>query len=260
MSTNPPGQYATDHNLAARQRLWAISRREPAFDLFSWAISLADITHGGTQRVLDVGCRNGPYEAVLHASGHAGLRVAVDLSAGMLAHVHHAARLQADVQALPLASVAFDVVLAPHMLYHVPDVALAAAEIRRVLQPGGVCVAVTNGVSNLAELRTLVETAVGTGWEMVRPADVRFSLENGSDLLSTAFEAVTRVDCPWSSIVVTDVDALADYVASVADHYEAEVSQPWVNVVARVRDMAADALASTGELRFTTAVGAFVCR
>ena len=60
------------------------------------------------------------------------------------------------------------------MLYHVPDIALAAAEARRVLRPGGVFVAVTNGRAHLAELRTLVEAAVGTGWRMEAPAATAF--------------------------------------------------------------------------------------
>jgi len=34
-------------------------------------------------------------------------------------------------------------VLAVHMLYHVPDREAAARELRRVLAPEGVCVAVT---------------------------------------------------------------------------------------------------------------------
>jgi SAM-dependent methyltransferase len=259
VSANPPNQYATDRNLVARQRLWSTSRREPTFELFPWILDLAGIGPGGNQRVLDVGCGNGAYEQELRARGHRGLRIAVDLSAGMLPHVRDASKVCADVQALPFIFGGFDTVFAPHMLYHVPNVRAAASETRRVLRPDGLLVAVTNGVSNLIELRTLVEDAVGTGWAMVRPADLRFSLENGADLLSSSFQTVTRVDCPPSQIVVTDIDALADYVASVADHYEAEVEPPWADVVERVRDLAGAALSSEGELRFNTAVGAFVC-
>lgn len=260
MSINPPTQYATDRNLAARQRLWTTCRREPAFDLMPWVIDLAGISPGGTQRVLDVGCGNGAYEAVLRARRHRGLRVALDLSAGMLAQVEDAARLQADVERLPLAAGAFDVVLAPHMLYHVPDIPSALREVRRVLRPGGVFVAVTNGVANLAELRDLIERAVGNGYQMRRPADTQFSLEEGDAVLRQAFGSVTRVDCPRCDLVVDDVDALADYVASIADFYEAHAGRPWAEVVERVRDLGAGIVAREGEIRFSTAVGAFVCR
>ena len=77
-----------------------------------------------------------------------------DLSPGML----HSARplagsdplLVADAQALPFPCDAFDVTLAMHMLYHVPDRALAIAELRRVLRPDGVALVVTNSQRHFA--------------------------------------------------------------------------------------------------------------
>jgi SAM-dependent methyltransferase len=260
MAMNPPSQYATDGNLAARQRLWSTSRRVPEFDLFTWVLDVAGITEGLSQRVLDVGCGNGAYERALANRGHRGPRVAVDLSPGMLVHVTDAAVVLADVQALPFSEESFDLILAPHMLYHVPDIEVAAREIRRVLHPEGLFVAVTNSVANLQELRALVEAAVGTDWRMLRPADQHFSMEGGAALLSTAFESVVRVDCPRSDLVVTDVDALVDYVVSVGDHYEDEVGVSWVEVAKRVHVLANEALAADGELRFSTGAGAFICR
>jgi SAM-dependent methyltransferase len=260
MTMNPPSQYATDRNLASRQRLWSTSRRVPEFDLFSWVLDLAGITQGQTQSILDVGCGNGSYERALVSRRHSGLRVAIDLSAGMLPLVTDATVVLADVQALPFSGACFDLVLAPHMLYHVPDIDIAAREIRRVLRPDGLFVAVTNSVSNLQELRALAEAAVGTDWRMLRPSDQRFSMENGGELLSPAFDSVVRVDCPRSDLVVTDVDALAEYVASVADHYEAQIDVPWTEVVSRVRDLASAAVATQGALKFSTGAGAFICR
>ena len=262
MAMNPQSQYATDRNLASRQRLWSTSRRVPEFDLFAWVLDLAGIGQGvsQSQSILDVGCGNGAYERTLAERGHRGLRVAVDLSAGMLPLVTEAVVVLADVQALPFSRDRFDLVLAPHMLYHVPDIECSAGEIRRVLHPKGLFVAVTNSVSNLQELRALVEAAVGSDWRMLRPADQRFSMEGGAALLSSAFESVVRVDCPPSDLVVTDVDALAEYVASVADHYEDQVDVPWEEVVRRVHDLASAALSTDGELKFSTGAGAFVCR
>jgi hypothetical protein len=61
-------------------------------------------------------------------------------------------------------------------------------------------------------------------------------------------------------VVVTDLDAVVGYVASVGDHYEAEVDRPWSDVVDRVGELVAATLASGRPLRFTAAAGAFVCR
>jgi ubiquinone/menaquinone biosynthesis C-methylase UbiE len=45
----------------------------------------------------------------------------------------------ADAQSLALRSGAFDAAIAPHMLYHVPDVQMAVRELRRVVRPRGDC-------------------------------------------------------------------------------------------------------------------------
>jgi hypothetical protein len=132
--------------------------------------------------------------------------------------------------------------------------------MRRVLRAGGVMVAVTNSCDNLAELRAMVEAAAGGGWRMRRPADERFSMEAGAEPLSHGFASVARVDCPPSALVVDDADAVADYVASTADHYRETLDRPWSEVVGGVRERSAAAIAAGGELRFASAVGAFVCR
>jgi SAM-dependent methyltransferase len=258
--TNRKSQYATEGNLASRQRLWSTSRRVPNFDFISWVLDLAGVGQGGTQRVLDVGCGNGIYVRAFVKRGHRGPRVAVDLSAEMLQLVSDAAVVPADVQSLPFSSSSFDLVLAPHMLYHVPDIEVAASEIRRVLHPEGLFVAVTNSVSNLHELRALVEAAVGTGWRMIQSSAQHFNLEGGAALLSSAFESVVRLDCPPSHLVVTNVNVLTDYVASVADPYETQLDVPWSEVVHRVSELASAAMSRDGELRLSTGVGAFVCR
>ncbi|HUS62673.1 MAG TPA: methyltransferase domain-containing protein, partial [Acidimicrobiales bacterium] len=206
-SVNSAAQYATDANLAARQRLWS-SGRQPPFDMFGWVLDLAGLQGGAGERILDVGCGNGNYEKALATRGHSGPVVAMDLSLGMLATISSPTRLRADAQSLPLRTGCVDVVLAPHMLDHVPDIGRAATEMRRVLRPGGTCVAVTNGDGNLREVRHLVEQSIGGGWTMKRFSDV-FSLENGASQLAVAFDNIVKVDCPPGQVVVTDADGLA---------------------------------------------------
>ncbi len=148
------------------------------------------------------------------------------------------------------------------MLYHVDDRATAAREIRRVLRPSGVLVAVTKGESNHPELVELVEEVVGNGWRWLRPSDIAFSLENGARQLRVAFDWVERVDCPPVVVTVTDADALADYLASGRDHYAPQVAAwtTWHEVVDECRQRAARIIESRGGFQITGSMGAFLCR
>ena len=262
VSLNPPTQYMTDANLRARQRLW--EHQQPPFDLVSWVLELAELGPDSTDRVLDVGCGNGLYLARLRSWGiHS---TGCDLSPGML----HAARTagaslaNADVTRLPLKDAAFDVALAPHMLYHVADRLTAAAELRRVTKPDGRCVVVTNGAEHMRSLRSLVEAAVRVatpGWEMRNPSTHAFSLENGEAQLRSAFAEVVCVRATGAApVVLTDASVAADYVASIEDHYQPETARPWVEVVDEVRTSVQDELDTRGSFVVQGHSGAFVCR
>lgn len=48
--------------------------------------------------------------------------------------------IDVDIMAIPFASATFDVVVANHVMEHVSDDGVAAAEIRRILKPGGIAI------------------------------------------------------------------------------------------------------------------------
>lgn len=254
VDASPATQYATDANLRARQALWEISPREPPFALFPWVLDLADIHDG--DRVLEVGCGNGGYLALVEAVG-------LDASVGMVRVAHQRARgpvMCGDAEQLPFRDASFDAVLAPHMLYHVDDRRAAILELRRVSKLDGRCVVVTNSARCHRELVDLIEGVVGHGWRLRRPA-VRFSLENGEEQLRAGFGRVERVDAPFGVVSVRDATALGDYVASMGDHYETEVAQwtTWDAVVTECRHRAAEVIATRGSFEISARVGAFVC-
>ena len=261
MSLNPPTQYAGDGNLRARQRLW--DHQDPWFDIVGWVLGLAGLDGEFDGRVLDVGCGNGMYLRELRRRGTAA--VGCDLSIGMLrASADHPGLVNADVTCLPFGDDSFDVVLAPHMLYHVEDRATAAHELRRVLAADGVCVVVTNGAEHMRALRSLVEAAVRRAtpdWEMRNPSTHAFSLDNGAAQLGVAFadvECIRPVDV--APVRLTDAGIAADYVASVADHYQAQTDRPWSEVVDDVRAEVQRTIDTDGEFVVQGSSGAFVCR
>lgn len=257
MRLNPETQYATDRNLRARQRLW--ESQEPPFDIIGWVLDLAGVTP--QTRVLDVGCGNGTYLARLCGRGIDA--VGADLSTGMLRAAPAGVPLvNADARSLPVRDAAFDIVLAPHMLYHVPNRAQAAVELGRVLDHAGTCVVVTNGIHHLRTLRDLIEAAAtpDRSWAMKNPSIRAFSLENGAAQLQHAFTSVELIRPQFvAPAVVRDPQVVADYAASVADHYEHEIERSWTAVVDDVRAAAREIIETEGALTVSGDVGAFFC-
>ncbi len=259
MTPNPPLQYGNDRNLRARQQLW--EHQVPRFDLAAWVLDLASVGPG--MRVLDVGCGNGMYLKALRARSVDA--IGCDLSIGMLATARtHGTVANMDVCALALRDETFDVVLAPHMLYHVEQRAVAAHELRRVLKPGGTCIVITNGSDHMRVLREIVEAAVRRGtphWEWRNPSTHAFSLENGAAQLAVAFDHIECIRADKAPpAVLHDADVAAGYVAGVAGIYEPEIDRPWTEVVEEVRDTVSARIAATGAFIVTSSVGAFVCR
>lgn len=257
MASNPPGQYADDRNLRARQCLW--QQQVPFFDVVEWVLGLAGPSPG--MLVLDAGCGNGQY---LRALAAYPVRAAgCDLSIGMLRASAHPALFCADVVALPVRAGTFDVVLAAHMLYHVPDRRAAVRELRRVLAPGGTCVAVTNGARHLLPLRGLVERAAGRaapGWRM-EPATRAFTAGNAAAQLAEAFGSVSCVrPARQAPVVIRDAAVAADYVASWAGFYQDQVPRPWASVVTEVRQEVQAVIDREGAFTVSGDLAAFVCR
>jgi len=127
-------------------------------------------------RVLDVASGTGVVARL--AARHAGLEgrvVASDLSATMLAHAASRAAapgaapieyLEAAATELPLADDAFDVVLCQQGLQFFTDQAGAAAEMHRVLRPGGVAgVAVWALGHRLEPFDDYADALIGAGVE-----------------------------------------------------------------------------------------------
>ena len=146
-----------------------------------------------------------------------------DLSEGMVAAAAAAvaplpgieltAAQACDAESLPFDDASFEVAMANHMLYHVPDPALTAAELARVLRPGGVLLAATNGPHHLNAVSDLQVQVFGSSpRELVSR---RFGKENGAAILGRAFASVEWHDHP-GTLECPDPDAVVSYIASTA--------------------------------------------
>lgn len=179
--------------------------------------------------VLEIGCGRGDIWKKNSARIPTGWQITLtDLSPGMLsdcrAHLGPplAGRFAYEVvnaEDIPYPDAAFDVAIANFMLYHVPDRSRALAHLRRVLRPGGVLLAMTNGDEHMLDLMNLASRYDTTGtFEAERATTLfheTFSLENGGPQLGAHFAQVQLEPVPDNNLYVTETQPLLDYVATM---------------------------------------------
>ena len=200
-------EYADEAGLSARSSIWARRSGPRAQD-----VALDAVLAGAPRRVLEAGCGRGELAERLV---HAGLEVvACDQSERMveLTRARGVDACVADVQALPFPDGAFDAAVANFMLYHVPDIDRALAELRRVLSSGGRLVAATNGVDQLKELWELVGRDVSDRRRL-------FMRETGAGFLGRHFAHVEMIDLP--ATVELSAEDMRYYVAHSVAHKHA---------------------------------------
>ena len=191
-----------------------------------------------------------------------------DFSAGMIAEAerHLAGKgpefsfRVADAQDLPFGNSSFDVVVANHMLYHVPDLPLALSEIKRVLKPGRQLFAATNGENHMRELDELSGDLVpgGAVRAFTKSHHVTdFTLTTAPALLAPYFSAVTLYQPPGDpDLHVTEAEPLVAYIlSSVPENVREEADK-----IAAMRLKIAEILADAGEIRVRRETGLFEAR
>jgi len=190
---------------------------------------------------------------------------AADLSPGMLRSARAAAGdgplLAGDVQAIPFPSDSFDVTLAMHMLYHVPDRPLAIRELRRVLRPGGVALVVTNSQTHFQELDDLLVECAATATNITRlPArsHIHFTAESGAPELAAEFASVESRDFV-SELVVDQVGPALDYARSMST-FVADSDGELDAVLQELERRLTATIAIEGAFHVTTSVRCFACR
>jgi len=210
-------QYKTDKNLNARAALHALySTNKQGWS--NWVVEQYDIKPG--MRILELGCGNGymwsgrtlPDGVTLVLSDFSeGMLAAAKANTAGLPHVEYRV---IDAQDIPFGDGEFDIVIANHMLYHMPDVDKALAETARVLKPGGKLYSTTLGEGNFKEMMALLagfDTRIDFAQNTITDA---FGLETGGAKLSKHFSS-SEVHRYGDSLHITEAQPMIDYILSL---------------------------------------------
>jgi len=250
-------QYRDATNLNARVELHRRFSANP-YGWFPWIFDTLE-TLPSSAYVLELGC--GPAhmwkECVDRIPGGWSITLS-DLSDGMvdaawrnLVVTGRAFKYeQIDAQSIPYPDESFDIVIANHMLYHVPDRPKAFAEIRRVLRTGGHMIATTVGDGHLAEInKWLKRVSPDTDFF---PFANPFTLNNGLEQLKSFFSQVEikRID---DNLCVTEIEPLIAYIHSTAK--ATEISE---SALAEVRWELENILSEKGNIFITKDSGLFM--
>jgi SAM-dependent methyltransferase len=247
-------QYATGAKLDARARLHRSYSTAPIpLDHFEAGL----VEWSDAAGALECGCGTGRFWENDSLPRSIALTL-TDLSPGMVDEAVARARSSGfsavdgracDVQSLPFAAEQFDMVVANHMLYHVPDPDRAVAELARVLRHDGVLLAATNGYGHMRELNEAIAEVLDYDGETLYEV---FGIDTGEARLRAQFASVV-----WhaydNDLIVDDPAAVLAYALSFPPGEFATEAQ-------------SDALAAAvarrfidGPMRIRTRAGVFVC-
>jgi ubiquinone/menaquinone biosynthesis C-methylase UbiE len=158
---------------------------------------------------------------------------------------------QIDAQQIPFKDAAFDLVMANHMLYHVPNREKAIAEIRRVLKRGGTFIASTNGNGHMKEMVEYLQLA-DPGNPFI-DHDF-FTLENGRTQLQKYFDKVEIVEYP-DSLMIDQVKPVINYIRSaIPEERRDEIRLDFV------RDVLKSTYNSEKTIQISKRTGIFICK
>ncbi|AUN20841.1 MerR family transcriptional regulator [Clostridium botulinum] len=129
-----------------------------------------------------------------------------------------------NAEKIPFEEESFDVVIANHMLYHVPNINKALKEINRVLKSEGILFASTVGKNHMKEIREIISTfniynLTSESWEITDS----FQLENGLKIVSEYFNMI-ELKRYKDNLKVTDPVYILDYIFSMPGNNKVNLS------------------------------------
>ncbi len=222
-------QYQDAGNISARIRLHRdYSTNKQGW--FPWIYEQCRISEG--MQVLELGCGNGALWAENINYVPENLKVMLtDISEGMVRDARRVVLemrektenpnitdetfsfFASDCHNLPYEDESFDLVIANHLLFYCEDIESVCREAKRVLRQGGRFICSTYGKEHMKEITHLVQDFDSRIVLAAENLYERFGLENGEEILSNVFSAVSMV-CYEDEIRLDKPEPLLEYILS----------------------------------------------
>ena len=211
-------QYKSDRNLNLRSNLHSYNINKIDWDV--WCFKQMNFIKNG--RILELGCGPGKLWRKNKDNIDESLTITLsDFSKSMLKIAkdklqdieHNFIYKEINAEDIPYKDESFDVVIAQHMIYFVPDIEKALREIKRILVPGGTFYVTANSCDSMAELNELAEKFAPNGGLNTNGFSSRFDLEHGKEILKKYFKEID-VEILEGKIIVDDAKPVVSYKAS----------------------------------------------
>lgn len=173
-------------------------------------------------KILEVGCGDGTFWMKNRKRIDPSWNLILsDFSEGMVESAHKNVGVNPNLQYssfniedIPFAENHFDILIASHMLYHVPNRKKALEEVRRVLKPDGTFYCSTIGQNHLKEFGELLKRFdPHFDFPSAREHALNFGVENGAAQLQEYFSEIGYKDFA-GGLKITDEQAIVDYLLS----------------------------------------------
>lgn len=160
-----------------------------------------------------------------------------------------------DIQDIPYEDESFDIIIARHMIYHVPDIDKAFTEVKRVLKPKGKFYCSTNGKEHLKELgRFMKSYDENIEFDPEKYAN-KFGIESGYGILKQYFSSFVLEE--YNGLIVVDrAEPVVSYVTSMIGNGKYKCDP---HKLSSLNKYVEDEINKTGAIKITTRAGMFTC-
>ena len=214
---NVKKQFSNDKNLAMRINFY----KKYTTNKYSFSDWLFDkYKFKENMSILELGCGDGVHwKDRIDKLPKACKLILSDFSEGMLNLVKeryskfdNVSFEKIDIQSIPFEDNSFDMIIANHMLFHVPDLNKALQEVNRVLKKGGYFYSATDGNGGM---RPFLHEAI----KQFNPESkafteqLPFNLQNGKEILERYFPIVERFHYE-NVLAITKTEDLMEWLKS----------------------------------------------